>query len=106
MFWYSGLGFYLHWLSKGLVFISFGVSPGLGFICGGIIYEVSLVLALLGFRFLLESLHTRSPFSTKKDIRCFVAVCFAVGLQRVRPSATENAIPHMIAELWLRTPLH
>ena len=54
----------------------------------------------------LESLHTRSPFSTKQDMRCFVAVCFAVGLQRVRPSTTENAIPHMVAELWLRTPLH
>ena len=51
MFWYSGLRFYLHWLSKGLGFISFGVSPGLGFICYGILYMVSLVLALLGFRF-------------------------------------------------------
>ena len=57
----------------------------------------------------LAATHNRSPFAIKPQehtLHCALVVCFRSGCSGVRPSTTENTIPHMVAELWLRMPLH
>jgi hypothetical protein len=58
----------------------------------------------------LEAMHNRSPFAIKPSgahtIHCALAWCASRLALRSSIACTENAIPHMVAELWLRTPLH